>query len=128
MPLNCEPSRLTFFCSEQQQTLQNYPSSRLQQFIDIATGKAVQSEEAFKTAYTRCQQSHAYLATTMAVFRDKVKLENSLKELQEQDKEEEINLRQQMLMLKAKQRMTSTKPLRNFYAMSQQFLTTSFLQ
>ena len=80
----------------------------LQHYIDNATGKAVQSDEAYKTAFQRCQRAHAYLAALMAVFRDKVKLENSLKDMEEQHKEEEISLQKQIQILKAKKRMTST--------------------
>ena len=125
--LNCEPSRPTFFCSEQQQEVYKHTSSKLQQSIDIATGKAVQSEEAFKTAHQRCQKAHAYLAATMAVFRDKVKLEESLKEVENETNEEEISLLRQMEALKAKKRKTSTQPLCNFHAMAQQFNPNSLL-
>ena len=63
----------------------------------------------------------------MAVFRDKVKLEKSLKDVEKEAKEEEISLQKQIQMLKAKKRMTSTQPLRNFHAMAQQFNRTSLL-
>ena len=57
----------------------------------------------------------------MAVFRDKVKLEDSLKEVEKEAKDEEISLLRQMEALKAKKRKTSTQPLCNFHAMAQQF-------
>ena len=63
----------------------------------------------------------------MAVFRDKVKLEKSLKDVEKEAKDEEISLQKQIQMLKAKKRMTSTQPLRNFHAMAQQFNRTSLL-
>ena len=63
----------------------------------------------------------------MAVFRDKVKLEESLKEVEYEAKKEEISLLRQMEALKAKKRKTSTQPLCNFHAMAQQFNRNSLL-